>query len=376
MHSNKNKEIVVLYTDNNVTINKMDRDNYVVRTKNGTYGFITCSDNKNELIVSVKKNKYETMGRFIHIKENDEQDIEIFIIEQTVNNIFYLVSKTHLHSIHKDFSPFLNNVTAENVKQFVVDEAENYEFSGLPRYKVIAEQHNGSIYNRVYYHVSFTRKKVVNNVFRYTQIFKNEDMRPLKKIHFYKAGDLTLAFGSFYDFVHSKNYSGFSKNIHNNIHNEHCYGVKGCLTDSVNAIKSWCEMRSIKVLKYKKYYVNVTFENGHHKLTYMENLTQTEFQKKKYNALQQSVNPNEYLQEAFLTVTAVIEDNKLVKSSTYDLDEIKHFEQLFVDKVYAKKKRLALLHPSYQLKDTVAELGLTVDELNLDILETIDMYTY
>lgn len=92
--------------------------------------------------------------------------------------------------------------------------------------------------------------------------------------------------------------------------------------------------------------------------------------------MQQSVNPNEYLQEAFLTVTAVIEDNKLVKSSMYDLDEIKHFEQLFVDKVYAKKKRLALLHPSYQLKDTVAELGLTVDELNLDILETIDMYTY
>lgn len=373
MHSHKSKEIVVLYTDNNITINKIDRDNYVVRTKNGTYGFIMCSDNKNELIVSVKKNKYETMGRFIHIKENDEQNIESFIIEQTVNNIFYLVSKTHLHSIHKDFSPFLNNVTSENVKQSVVDEAENYGFSGLPRYKVIAEQHNGSIYNRIYYYVSFTIKKVVNNVFRYTQIFKNEEMKPLKKIHFYKAGELTLAFGSFYDFVNSKHHAGLSKNTQNN---DHYYGIKGCLTDSVNAIKSWCELRSIKVLKYKKYYVNVTFENGHHKLTYMENLTQSEFQRKKYPTLQQSVHPNEYLQEAFLTVTAVIEDNKLVKSSTYDLDEIKHFDQLVVDKVYAKKKRLALLYPSYQLKDTVADLGLKVDELNIDILETIDMYTY
>lgn len=375
MHSNKNKEIVVLYIDNNVTINKIDRDNYVVRTRNGTYGFITCSDNKNELIVSVKKNKYEIMGRFIHIKENDEQDIESFIIEQTVNNIFYLVSKTHLHSIHKDFSPFLNNVTAENFQQSVIDEAENHEFSGLPRYKIIAEQHNNYIYNKIYYYVSFTRKKVVNNVFRYTQIFKNEEMKSLKKIHFYKAGDLTLAFGSFYDFVNSKHYSELSKNIHN-INNADSYGVKGCLTDSVNAIKSWCELRSIKVLKYKKYYVNVTFENGHHKLTYMENLTQSEFQRKKYQILQQSVNPNDYSQEAFLTVTAVIEDNKLIKSTTYNLDEIKHFDQLVIDKVYAKKKRLALLYPSYQLKDTVAELGLKIDELNMDILETIDMYTY
>lgn len=376
MHSHKNKEVIVLYTDKNVTINKMDRDNYVVRTKNGTYGLITFSDNKNELIVSVKKNKYETMGRFIHIKDNDEQEIESFIIEQTLNNIFYLVSKTHLHSIHKDFSPFLNNLTAENVKQSVVDEAENYEFSGLPCYKVIAEQHNASIYNRIYYYVSFVRKKVVDNVFRYTSVFKNEDMKPLKKIHFYKAGDLTLAFGSFHDFVNSKHHSGLSTDLQNNVRNTHYYGVKGCLTDSVNAIKSWCELRSIKILKYKKYYVNITFENGHHKLTYMENLTHNEFQIKKYNSLQQSVNPNEYLQESFLTVTAVMKDNKLVKSSMYDLDEIKHFDQLVVDKVYTNKKRLALLYPSYQLKDTLADLGLTVNELNMDILDTIDMYTY
>lgn len=374
MHSNKNKESVLVYKNDNITLTKTDDFNYFVKTKNGTYGFITCSEECNELIVVVKKNKYETLARFIHFKEDLTQDIEDFIIEQTVNNILYLVSKTHLHSIHKDFAPFLNDITAETYEGIIKD-AELFGFNGYPRYKVINEDHNYYANNCVYYYALFTKKKVIDGVFRYTQIFKNEYMKTLTKLHFYKACDMTLSLGSFNAFINSKRYTEYSKRPGNRSI-EYFYGIDGCLTNKVNSILSWCEVRTLKVLKYKKYYVNVSFENGKHKLVYMENLNRDEYQRKKFNYIQQTIDQNAYIQESYLTVTAVIEDNKLIKSTTYDLDEIKHFDQLVVDKVYTKKKKLALLYPSYQLRDTVADLGLNVDELNMDILETIDMYTY
>lgn len=158
MHSNKNKESVLVYKNDNITLNKTDDFNYFVKTKNGTYGFITCSADRNELIVVVKKNKYETLARFIHFKEELTQDIEDFIIEQTVNNILYLVSKTHLHSIHKDFAPFLNDITAETYEGIIKD-ADLFGFNGYPRYKVINEDHNYYANNCVYYYALFTKKK-------------------------------------------------------------------------------------------------------------------------------------------------------------------------------------------------------------------------
>jgi hypothetical protein len=375
MHSNKNKEIVLVYENENITLNKTDDFNYFVRTKNGTYGFITCSDSLDELIVVVKKNKYETLGRFVHYKEDLTQDIEDFIIEQTVNNILYLVSKTHLHSIYKDFAPFMNDITAETYDHIIKDEAESFGFNGYPRYKVINEDHNYYANNCVYYYVLFTKKKVIDNVFRYTQIFKNEDMKSLKKIHFYKAGDITLSFGAFNDFLDSKKYTEFSVR-QGNRSIDNFYGVNGCLTSKVNSILSWCDVSEIKVLKYKKYYVNVAFENGKHKLVYMENLNRDEYQRKKYNFLQPTIDQNTYIQEAYLTVTASIEAEKVYRISSFDIDEIKRFDDSLISRVYIKKKKLALIYPSYHLKNTALNLGFNVKELNLDILETIDMYTY
>lgn len=375
MHSNKNKEIVLVYENDNITLNKTDDFNYFVRTKNGTYGFITCSDNRDELIVVVKKNKYEILGRFVHYKEDPIQDIEDFIIEQTINNILYLVSKTHLHSIHKDFSPFMNDVTAETYDHIIKDKANSLEFNGSPRYKVINEDHNYYAKNCVYYYVLFTKKKVIDNVFRYTQIFKNEDMKTLKKIHFYKAGDITLSFGLFNDFLDSKKHTAVSVGKGNRTI-ENFYGVDGCLTNKVNSILSWCDISDVKVLKYKKYYVNVAFENGKHKLVYMENLNRDEYQRKKYNFLQPTINQNTYIQEAYLTVTASIESNKVYRISSFDIDEIKKFDDSLVSRVFIKQKKLALIYPSHQLKNTALNLGFNVEELNLDILDTIDMYTY
>jgi hypothetical protein len=375
MHSNKNKEIVLVYENDNITLNKTDDFNYFVRTKNGTYGFITCSDNRDELIVVVKKNKYEILGRFVHYKEDPIQDIEDFIIEQTINNILYLVSKTHLHSIHKDFSPFMNDVTAETYDHIIKDKANSLEFNGSPLYKVINEDHNYYAKNCVYYYVLFTKKKVIDNVFRYTQIFKNEDMKTLKKIHFYKAGDITLSFGLFNDFLDSKKHTAVSVGKGNRTI-ENFYGVDGCLTNKVNSILSWCDISDVKVLKYKKYYVNVAFENGKHKLVYMENLNRDEYQRKKYNFLQPTINQNTYIQEAYLTVTASIESNKVYRISSFDIDEIKKFDDSLVSRVFIKQKKLALIYPSHQLKNTALNLGFNVEELNLDILDTIDMYTY
>jgi hypothetical protein len=375
MHSNKNKEIVLVYENDNITLNKTDDFNYFVRTKNGTYGFITCSDNCDELIVVVKKNKYETLGRFVHCKEDPTQNMEDFIIEQTVNNILYLVSKTHLHSIHKDFSPFMNDITAETYDHIIKDKSNSLGFNGCPRYKVINEDHNYYANNCVYYYVLFTKKKVIDNVFRYTQIFKNEDMKTLKKIHFYKAGDITLSFGSFNDFLNSKKHTAISVGNGNRTI-ENFYGVDGCLTNKVNSILSWCDVSDVKVLKYKKYYVNIAFENGKHKLVYMENLNRDEYQRKKYNFLQATIDQNTYIQEAYLTVTASIESNKVYRISSFDVDEIKKFDDSLVSRVFIKQKKLALIYPSYQLKNTALNLGFNVQELNLDILDTIDMYTY
>lgn len=375
MHSNKNKEIVLVYENDNITLNKTDDFNYFVRTKNGTYGFITCSADRDEVVVVVKKNKYETLGRFVHLKEDPTQDIEDFIIEQTVNNILYLVSKTHLHSIYKDFSPFMNDITAETYDHIIKDDAALFGFNGYPRYKVINEDHNYYANNCVYYYVLFTKKKVINGVFRYTQVFKNEDMQALKKIHFYKAGDITLSFGSFNEFINSKRYTEYSVG-HGNRSIENFYGVNGCLTHKVNSILSWCDVSELKVLKYKKYYVNIAFENGKHKLVYMENLNRDEYQRKKFNFIQPTVDQNAYIQESYLTVTASIESEKVFRTSTFDIDEIRKFDDSVVSRVFNKKKKLALIYPSYHLKNTALHLGFNVQELNLDILETIDMYTY
>jgi hypothetical protein len=374
MHSNKNKESVLVFKNDNITLNKTDDFNYFVKTKNGTYGFITCSADRNELIVVVKKNKYETLARFIHFKEDLTQDIEDFIIEQTVNNILYLVSKTHLHSIHKDFAPFLNDITAETYEGIIKD-ASLFGFNGYPRYKVINEDHNYYANNCVYYYALFTKKKVIDGVFRYTQIFKNEYMKTLTKLHFYKAGDMTLSLGSFNAFINSKRYTEYSKRPGNRSI-EHFYGIDGCLTHKINSILSWCDISSLKVLKYKKYYVNVSFENGKHKLVYMENLNRDEYQRKKFNYIQPTIDHNAYIQEAYLTVTASIEDDKLYKKTLYDIDEIKKFDDNVISRVFNKQKRLALIYPSYQLKNTASQLGFDIQELNLDILDTIDMYTY
>lgn len=375
MHSKKNKENVLVYENDNITLNKTDDFNYFVRTKNGTYGFITCSDSSDELIVVVKKNKYEIIGRFVHLKEETTQNIEDFIIEQTVNNILYLVSKTHLHSIHKDFSPFMNDITAETYDQIIKDKSNSLGFNGCPRYKVINEDHNYYANNCIYYYVLFTKKKVIDNVFRYTQIFKNEDMKTLKKIHFYKAGDITLSFGSFNDFLNSKKHTAISVGNGNRTI-ENFYGVNGCLTNKVNSILIWCDVSTLKVLKYKKYYVNIVFENGKHKLVYMENLNRDEYQRKKFNFIQPTIDQNTYLQEAYLTVTASIESDKVYRTSLFDINEIKKFDDSVVSRVFSKKKKLALIYPSYHLQNTALNLGFNVQELNLDILETIDMYTY
>ena len=374
MHSNKNKESILVYKNDNITLNKTDDFNYFVKTKNGTYGFITCSADRNELIVVVKKNKYETLARFIHFKEDLTQDIEDFIIEQTVNNILYLVSKTHLHSIHKDFAPFLNDITAETYEGIIKD-ADLFGFNGYPRYKVINEDHNYYANNCVYYYALFTKKKVIDGVFRYTQIFKNESMKTLTKLHFYKACDMTLSLGSFNAFINSKRYTEYSKRPGNRSI-EYFYGIDGCLTNKVNSILSWCEISTLKVLKYKKYYVNVSFENGKHKLVYMENLNRDEYQRKKFNYIQPTIDQNAYIQEAYLTVMASIEDDKLYKTTLFDIDEIKKFDDDVISRVFNKQKKLALIYPSYQLKNTASQLGFDIEELNLDILDTIDMYTY
>ena len=374
MHSNKNKESILVYKNDNITLNKTDDFNYFVKTKNGTYGFITCSADRNELIVVVKKNKYETLARFIHFKEDLTQDIEDFIIEQTVNNILYLVSKTHLHSIHKDFAPFLNDITAETYEGIIKD-ADLFGFNGYPRYKVINEDHNYYANNCVYYYALFTKKKVIDGVFRYTQIFKNEHMKTLTKLHFYKACDMTLSLGSFNAFINSKRYTEYSKRPGNRSI-EYFYGIDGCLTNKVNSILSWCEISTLKVLKYKKYYVNVSFENGKHKLVYMENLNRDEYQRKKFNYIQPTIDQNAYIQEAYLTVMASIEDDKLYKTTLFDIDEIKKFDDDVISRVFNKQKKLALIYPSYQLKNTASQLGFDIEELNLDILDTIDMYTY
>lgn len=375
MHSNKNKEITLVYENNSINLNKTDDYNYFVRTKNGTYGFITCSDNCDEMVVVVKKNKYEIMGRFVHFKEDPEQSMESFIIDQTVNNILYLVSKTHLHSICKDFSPFMNNITAETYEHMIKDSSNSFGFNGFPRYKVINEDHNYYVHNYVYYYVLFTKKKVIDGVFRYTQVFKNEDMKSLKKIHFYKAGDITLSFGSFSDFIDSKKHTTYSV-IKGNRINENFYGVDGCLTNKVNSILIWCDVSTLKVLKYKKYYVNIVFENGKHKLVYMENLNRDEYQRKKFNFIQPTIDHDAYIQESYLAVTASIESDKVYKTSLFDINEIKKFDDSVVSRVFSKKKKLALVYPSDHLQNTALNLGFNIQELNLDILETIDMYTY
>lgn len=373
MHSNKNKESVLVYENDNITLNRTDEFNYSVRTKNGTYGFISYTSGSDEIIVVVKKNKYEILGRFIHVKENDLQDMKNFIIEQTVNNIIYLVSKTHLHSIHKDFAPFMNNLTAEIYEQSI-EHSDYCGFNGRPRYKTIKENHNYYEKNCIYFYVLFTKKKVIDNVFRYTQIFKNKEMQSLKKIHFYKAGDITLSFGSFNDFINSKKYNDVRGQHQPN--SDGVYGVAGGLSNKVNSILSWCDISTLKVLKYKKYYVNISFEDGKHKLIYMENLTRDEYQRKKYNHMKSDFDKYDYVQEAYLTVTATIESDRLNRTSTFSIDEIKHFDDALVSKVFSKKKKLALIYPSHHLQSTAQKLGFNVDELNLDILETIDMYTY
>jgi hypothetical protein len=200
-------------------------------------------------------------------------------------------------------------------------------------------------------------------------------MKTLKKIHFYKAGDITLSFGLFNDFLDSKKHTAVSVGKGNRTI-ENFYGVDGCLTSKVNSILSWCDISDVKVLKYKKYYVNVAFENGKHKLVYMENLNRDEYQRKKYNFLQPTINQNTYIQEAYLTVTASIESNKVYRISSFDVDEIKKFDDSLVSRVFIKQKKLALIYPSHQLKNTALNLGFNVEELNLDILDTIDMYTY
>lgn len=60
----------------------------------------------------------------------------------------------------------------------------------------------------------------------------------------------------------------------------------------------------------------------------------------------------------------------------FDIDEIKKFDDNVISRVFNKQKKLALTYPSYQLKNTASQLGFDIEELNLDILDTIDMYTY
>jgi len=377
MHSTKQKNTTLVYESSTITIHKTDHLNYTVKAKNGSYGFISCSEFLDELVVVVKKNKYEIIGRFIHYKENIAQDIESFVIEQSVNNIIYLVSKTHLHSIYKDFTPFMNNVTVEDAfkDRFIEHFLESFDFNGTSKHKVIKENHNHYEKNYVYYYVLFTKKKIIDNVFRYTQIFKNKEMEPLKKIHFYKISDLTLSFGSFSEFVNSKKYNVDLTSINRNSVKE-VYDKNECIHKKVNAINLFCDINAIKVLKYKKYYVNIAFEDGKHKIVYMENLSKNEYKRKKYNYTTSVIDKNEYLQESYLTVKAYIQNNKLLLETSFDIDEIKQFDESLVTKIFERKKRLALVYPSYNLKTMVLNLGFDVDNINLDVLETIDMYTY
>lgn len=377
MHSNKHKNNVLIYENSTINVYKIDHLNYMVKAKNGSYGLITCDEPSDELIVVIKKNKYETIGRFIHYKENSDQDFESFVIEQSVNNIIYLVSKTHLHSIHKDFTPFMNNVTVDEdyKERFIEHFLESFDFNGTSKHKVIKEEHNHSEKNYVYYYVLFVKKKIINDVFRYTKIFKNKDMKTLKKIHFYKISDLTLSFGSFSEFVDNKKY-----NVDSTFYNRHLANrdndKKSEIAAKVNSISLFCDINSIKVLKYKKYYVDITFEDGKHKIVYMENLSRDEYKRKKYNCAAALVDQNEYIQESYLTIKGSIQNNKLALETSFDIDEIKNFDDNIVTKIFKKKKNLALSHPSCNLKTMVLNLGFDIDNINLDVLETIDMYTY
>lgn len=377
MHSNKQKNSILVYESSTITVHKTDHLHYMVKAKNGSYGFITCSELLDELVVVVKKNKYEIIGRFIHYKENMEQDIESFVIEQSVNNIIYLVSKTHLHSIHKDFAPFMNNATVDEAykDRFIEHFLESFDFNGTSKHKVIKEEHNHYEKNYVYYYVLFNKKKVINNVFRYTQIFKNTEMETLKKIHFYKISDLTLSFGSFSEFVNSKKYN-IDLPITNKYMVKEAYDKNECITKKVNSISLFCDINSIKVLKYKKYYVNITFEDGKHKIVYMENLSKDEYKRKKYNYATAVIEQSDYIQESYLTVKASIQNNKISLETSFDIDEIKRFDEILVTKIFQRKKKLALIYPSYNLKNMALHLGFDADNINLDILETIDMYTY
>lgn len=366
----KHKETVLLYENEKLRITQVDDYTYLVKSKNGTYGVITKSEENNEIIVVVKKNKYEALGRFIHLKQDDMQSVDDFIVQQTNSNILYFVSKTHLHSISKDFKPFLSHIPESEI-----DNLFTYANNGSvdrPKYKIISETHNHHSENFIYYYAFFKKKKIIESVYRYSHIFMNASMKPLKTVNFYRAADMVLVFSDLAAFVESKHHIGVC-NISNKV--KVTYGIQGCLTDKVDSIKHWCDISAIKILKYKKYYVNVVFENGKHTLYYMDHLTRGELQTKKYNKIETTLTGREISQESFLQVKSNIEDNKIIKESSFDLDAIERFETSLLNKILARKKILALKYPSDQLHKVALELDIKIEDINMDSLNIIDMYT-
>lgn len=405
---------VSLYRERDFAISKLDETHFSVKSRNGLNATITINDrimfveicfeyenNSLGLLKSSYSKIEKNIFRYSTPLNDSLLSFDDFVVYSIKNTILFKIKSNKLSSYFKEHANFFQDTISINLyHKIILEDLERIKRISYDQYAIDDTNDTAYIcfydYNifdkKCYPIINFKKKKVINNIFKYTfHANKLKNMAKKEMIVAYYIDDVFFNLSDLETFFLHKSvkdkpinlqFMKFNFNPYVVSEPKKFYGINNQLTEHQSFMSKQIDLSKVRVLRHDgQQYCLLKKENRQLTLSYITNF---DIEKTvvdsvlTYSSWWQKIMRNEtplrrYKNEYLITYT--YKKGKLTKNSErFDLNMVKNHEMEIANQVMANADYLKTHYPSASIVKRLNEFGICSDiPLSLDDLSVLEM---
>jgi hypothetical protein len=373
---------ISLYSEPDFFISKQDETHFSVNASNGLKASIVISDNIMFVDVYCSE-EIKAVTRYCTPFLGSLLSVDDFVVHNIKSTIFFKLSKNEFNAyidkyvnIFKDFYHTYNHIYSLHALKIMPHNFDDY-----------IEKDDGHLYEyfkhekNKYPHVTFTRKKIIKNVFRYSfKAISRDVMFGIDNGNSYLIGNYFFNVCTLQEFIKDKTHADYERHSFN-ITDWSC-GINNQLSQHFEIYADNINSNNILLLKQgKDKYCYIEKKKNKLVLSYLTSFDEKNTvieQYLSYSSAWEKFCRNEtpirrYKNERLLTYTYC--NGKVKKrSSKFSIDDAQQYEMGISNSVMIKLDRLKLKYPATCIIQRLASLGMACKTpLNPDDLLVLEM---